>query len=204
MIIGVAISAPLGPMAMIVVQRSLNKDSRYGFLSGIGVAASDITYAIIAAFSLSIIIGFIVDNQLIFTLIGASVLMLVGIKLMLTDPIKSKRKVLRGQTYRNLITIIGEMYLMTLTNPASLFILAASFAGFGIIKHETPVLSIVVLLIGVTVGTISWWFALTRLLSVLKKRIRLRHLFWINRIAGILIITIGLAALISVFFEDFI
>ncbi len=204
LIVGVAVSAPLGPMAMMVVQRSLNRDRRYGFLSGIGVAASDTTYAVIAALGLSVIIGFVLNHQMLFKLIGAAVLVLVGLKLSLSDPVKMKRRALRRKSNRNPLTVIGEMYLMTLTNPASLFLLGAAFAAFGIIRHETPFISIVVLLLGVALGTLTWWVFLTWLLSLLKKRIRLRHLFWINRIAGIVIVVIGLSALFSVFLEDFV
>ncbi len=202
-IVGVAVSAPLGPMAMMVVQRSLNKDRRYGFLSGIGVAASDITYAVIAAFGLSVIVGFIVDNQLVFKLIGATVLIFVGLKLGFFDPVKMKRKTLTPKSFRNPFAIIGEMYLMTLTNPASLFFLCAAFAGFGLIEHGVSKSSIVVLLIGVALGTVSWWFFLTWLLSLLRKKLRLRHLSRMNQIAGFVIVLIGLTALASVFIKDF-
>ncbi len=202
-IAGLAVSAPLGPMAMVVVQRSLNKDRRYGFLSGIGVAASDTTYAIIAAFSLSVIIGFVVDNQLVFKLVGAAVLILVGLKLGFSDPVKMKRKALRQKTARNPFAVIGEMYVMTLTNPASLFFLGAAFAGFGLIEHQSSKSSIIILLIGVALGTVLWWYFLTWLLSLLRKKLRLRHLFWINRIAGSVIVIIGIIALLSVFLKDF-
>jgi len=203
LILGLAVSAPLGPMAMIVVQRSLNSGRKHGLLSGIGVAVSDTSYAVIAAFGLSVIISFVTDQQMIFKIIGAAVLILVGMKFSVSDPVKMKRKALRRQINGNPLSVIGEMYLMTLTNPASLFLLGAAFAGFGIIQHETALSSILSVLFGVAIGTIVWWIFLTWILSLLKKRIRLRHLFWINRIAGILIIIIGLAALISVFFEDY-
>lgn len=202
-VLGVAISAPLGPMAMIVVQRSLNSGRKHGLLSGVGVAASDTSYAIIAAFGLSVIIGFVTDNQIVFKLIGATVLILLGVKLSISDPVKLKRKALRRQARGNPFAVIGEMYLMTLTNPASLFLLIAAFAGFGLIQHNTPTISIISVLLGVAIGAMSWWIFLTWILSLLKKWIRLRHLFWINRIAGILIIVIGLAALASVFLKDF-
>ncbi|MDA3910551.1 MAG: LysE family transporter [Bacteroidales bacterium] len=204
LILGVAVSAPLGPMAMIVVQRSLNSGRKHGLLSGVGVAASDISYAIIAAFGLSVIIGFILNHQIPFKLIGATVLILVGLKFGFSDPVKMKRKALRRQSNGNPLTVIGEMYLMTLTNPASLFLLGAAFAGFGIIQHETSSISIFIMLLGVALGTLIWWVFLTWILSLLKKRIRLRHLFWINRIVGIVIIVIGLSALASVFLDDFI
>jgi len=201
--LGVAVSAPFGPMAMIVVQRSLNRGRTHGLLSGVGVAVSDITYAVIAAFGLSVIIGFVTDHQIFFKLIGAVVLILVGMKLSFSDPVKMKRKALRRKSNGNPLRVIGEMYLITLTNPASLFLLSAAFAGFGIIRQETPSLSIVAILFGVALGTLIWWFFLTWILSLLKKRIRLRHLFWINRFAGFIIVIIGLSALVSVFLKDF-
>ncbi|MDA3910552.1 MAG: LysE family transporter [Bacteroidales bacterium] len=80
----------------------------------------------------------------------------------------------------------------------------AAFAGFGIIQHKTSSISIFIMLLGVALGTLIWWVFLTWILSLLKKRIRLRHLFWINRIVGIVIIVIGLSALASVFLDDFI
>lgn len=200
-IVGIAVSAPLGPMAMMVVQRNLNQGRQQGFYSGLGVAAADTTFAIIAGFGLTVIIGFIREQQIIIQLIGAALLIFLGIRLFTRNPAIERRRQMRKRN-GGFWGAFVSMYLLTLSNPVGVFILGGIFAAFGLINEQSTFTSLLGLIIGVAAGATSWWAFLAFLLSRFGPRIRLRTLLWINKIAGLIIIGFGVVILLSLFQGD--
>lgn len=98
-IIGCAVSIPLGPIGVLIIQRTVNKNPVSGFFSGVGAATSDTIYAIIAGFSLTYIINFIKQNQLAFQLFGAIILLLLGIHIFMKNPVKDIRRLQKEGQY---------------------------------------------------------------------------------------------------------
>ena len=193
-IIGIAVSIPLGPIGVLIVQRTVNKSRVSGFFSGLGVATSDTIYAIIAGFSLTYIINFIKQHQFSFQLFGALILLLLGIYIFRKNPAKDVRKYKKkGST--NLQDMFST-FIVTFPNPLVIFIFLAVFASSGVVMNIEKPYQALLILLGVFMGATSWWFTLTMLVSSFKHKFNLRILWWFNKIAGSLIF---LFVLITVF-----
>ena len=193
-LIGLLVSIPLGPIGVLVIQRTVNKSRIAGLLSGMGAALSDTLYAIVAGFSLTFVIDFIRKNELIFQIFGAVVVLILGIHIFLKNPVSDLRKnKLRGNTH---FQDIISSFLVTVSNPLTVFVFLAVFTSSGVaINLEQPYHSFFVIL-GISAGTFIWWFSLSGIVSLFRHKINLRILWWINKTAGIVII---LFVLISVF-----
>lgn len=185
-IIGVSASIPLGPIGVLCVQRTLNKGRLSGFISGLGAAVSDTIYAIIAGFSLSFIVGFIETQMLWIQIIGASILIGLGLKIFLTNPAVQLRRQKKRST--SLIQDFFSTFLLTVTNPLAVFLFLAFFAGFRVVEAQQSIMDRFMLIVGVFCGASAWWFTLSSLVNLLRSRINLRRLFWLNKIAGSTII----------------
>lgn len=180
------VSIPLGPIGVLVIQRTVNKNRVAGLLSGLGAALSDTVYAIIAGFSLTFVIEFIQKHELIFQSVGALVVLGLGIHIFFKNPVSDLRKHrLRGNTH---FQDILSSFLVTFSNPLTIFVFLAVFASSGVAQNlEHPFYSFFVIL-GVFVGASAWWFSLSGIVSLFRHKINLRVLWWINKTAGVVII----------------
>ncbi|MDA3818882.1 MAG: LysE family translocator [Candidatus Delongbacteria bacterium] len=195
-LIGIAVSVPLGPMAMMVVTRTLNQSRKTGFFSGLGVATADTMFAIVAIFGLSAIIDFFFEYELVFKLIAAAILIFLGIRLFTKNPAVERRKA-RAIQPRKAWSNYTSMVLFTLSNPAFVLVHGGLLAAFGLITKDMHFNNTLLLVIGVVSGAVLWWFFLTWILSRFGKKLSLRHLLWVNKIAGIVILIFGLMVLMS-------
>lgn len=196
MLIGLLVSVPLGPIGVLVVQRTVNKSRVAGLLSGMGAALSDTLYAVIAGFSLTYIVDFIREYEMLFQSLGALVVLGLGIHIFFKDPVSDlQRNRLRGNThFKDLIST----FLVTFSNPLSVFVFLAIFTSSGVAMHlEQPYHSFFVIL-GIFTGALVWWFSLSGLVSLFRHKISLRVLWWINKTAGVLIVLFVLATVFVV------
>ena len=127
LIIGFAIAAPVGPIGILCVQRSLHDGFKIGFMTGIGAALADGTYGLIAGFGLTALSSLLISHQFWIRLIGGLFLLYLGIKLFLTKP----REKSDGHSDKSPWHALGTTYLLTLTNPATILSFVAVFAGLG-------------------------------------------------------------------------
>ena len=185
-IIGCAVSIPLGPIGVLIIQRTVNKNPVSGFFSGVGAATSDTIYAIIAGFSLTYIINFIKQNQLAFQLFGAIILLLLGIHIFMKNPVKDMRNYRKkGSTHwQDMVST----FLVTFPNPLVIFVFLAFFASSGVVLNIDKPYQALFLLLGVFIGASFWWFTLTTIVSLFKHKFNLRVLWWFNKIAGSLVL----------------
>ncbi|MGQ7871444.1 LysE family translocator [Sunxiuqinia sp. sy24] len=185
LIIGVAVSIPLGPIGVLIIQRTVNKDRVAGFLSGMGAATSDAIYAIVAGFSLTWLIDFIRQYQLTFQTVGALIIFLLGVHIFLKNPVKDIRKMRKkGSSY---LQDFVSTFLITFPNPLVIFVFLAVFASSGIVLNIARPYQSFFIVFGVFSGACAWWLFLTGLVSLFKHRFNLRLLWWFNKIAGVLI-----------------
>ncbi|MBS2211060.1 LysE family transporter [Carboxylicivirga mesophila] len=191
-IIGVSASIPLGPIGVLVVQRTLNKGHLSGFVSGLGAALSDTIYAIIAGFSLSFIVGFIESQLLWIQIFGVIILISLGLKIFNTNPAIQLRRQKRKTT--SLLQDFFSTFALTVANPLAVFLFLAFFAGFRVVGSENTLIDNLLLIGGVMVGAASWWLILSSLVNMFRSKINLRRLFWINKIAGSTIIVLVVLA----------
>jgi len=218
-LIGFLVSIPLGPIGVLVIQRTVNKSRKAGLLSGLGAALSDTLYAIIAGFSLTFVIDFIRENEILFQTVGALVLLALGIHIFFKNPVADlRRNRLRGNTH---FQDIISSFLVTVSNPLTVFVFLAVFTSSGVaisleqpyhsffvflavftssgvaISLEQPLHSFIVIL-GIFTGAFIWWFSLSGIVSLFRHKINLRILWWINKTAGVLIVIFVLVTVIVV------
>jgi threonine/homoserine/homoserine lactone efflux protein len=197
MIVGVSVSAPLGPLGVLCIQRTINKGLLSGFVSGLGAAVADILYASVAGFGISIIADFLKDHQEIIRAIGGLIVLVVGIMIFRSNPVKQFRQ--QKMQKRSYVSDFVSSIFITITNPLTIVFFGAVFAGFGL-DETTTINPVVLTLLGIFLGALTWWLGLTILVNIFRNKIRLRNLYWINKITGILVAIFGLAVFISIFF----
>ncbi|MDO9613654.1 MAG: LysE family transporter [Bacteroidota bacterium] len=185
-LIGLLVSIPLGPIGVLVIQRTVNKNRIAGLLCGMGAALSDVFYAIVAGFSLTILIDFISEHEILFQTIGAMVVLGLGIHIFFKNPVSDLRKNrLRGNSHYQ---DIAFSFLITLSNPLTVFVFLAVFTSSGVaVSLEQPYHSFFVIL-GIFAGALLWWFSLSGIVSLFRHKINLRILWWINKTAGVVIV----------------
>lgn len=201
-LIGLSASIPLGPIGVLCIQRTLNKGRRSGFISGLGAAAADGFYAVIAGFSVSIIINYLTEYQLYIRIVGSIILFIMGYNLMTTNPAVQLRKQLKKKR-KGLFGDFISIFALTLSNPVTVFVFVAVFAGFNVVDKESATTSVLILIAGILIGASSWWFTLSSIVSIFKEKFKLRRLLIINRIAGILVIAFGGFIIATLFFDKF-
>jgi threonine/homoserine/homoserine lactone efflux protein len=198
-IIGLSATIPLGPIGVLCIQKTINKGWLFGVISGAGAATADMFYAILAGFGLSFITDFLVEYQMYLRIAAGIVLLIMGYKIFFTNPAKQLRK----QSQHKRKGLFGDfisIFLLTFSNPLTVFFFIGAFAAFGGIKGDSGYFPVFTLTTSVFIGAMIWWVFLTFLISLFRKRFKLRNLLWINRIAGILIVIFGILAIVSIFF----
>ncbi len=196
-IVGLMASIPLGPIGVLCIQRTLNKGRLSGFVSGLGAAAADGLFAIIAGFGISIIIDSVIEFQLYLKIIGGLVLFILGIRLLIENPAIELRKQLKKKK-KGLFGDFLSIFAVMISNPIGIFVFAAVFAGFNLVEGGSTV-SVLFLILGVLLGASIWWLCLSSLVSIFKEKFKLRRLLVINQIAGILVIGFGVLIVVSIF-----
>ena len=200
-IIGFAASVPLGPIGVLCIQRTLNKGRMSGFVSGLGAAFSDTIYAVIAAYSLSFIVGFVESRLLWIQIFGAIVLIGLGLKIFYTNPAIQLRR--QKNKSSNLVQDFFSTLFLTITNPLAIFLFFGFFASFGVVPASRDWFGQLVLIGGVFVGASTWWFILTGLVNLFKNKINLRRLWWMNKIAGVAIVVFVIVAFTIWMIKDY-
>jgi threonine/homoserine/homoserine lactone efflux protein len=191
-LVGVCASAPIGPIAILVVQKSLSKGHKAGFVSGLGASVVDTFYASIAIFALAFAQKFIEDHQNLILLVGGAVLMAVGISMAVSDPFRKMKA--DGES-----TVspkdFGQAVAMGLSNPMAVFVMFTLFAFFGLADDAPHNWSVAPIILSVSLGSVTYWFSMSWLLSRFRSNFRMRTIVWISRITGALIVIIGIALL---------
>lgn len=187
---------PLGPVGILIVQRTLNRDRSTGFFSGIGAAFSDTFYASLAGFGMVLITGFLQQHELWFHIGGAFILLILGVFIMLSHPERFAVKKLKKKN-SPAKNIVGT-FLIAFANPYIVFWHIAVFSGFGIVLSIDNLKEALFVLFGFLVGDVLWWFLLTFLINLSRKWFSLKILLWFNRVAGALIILSVIGFLVHV------
>ena len=193
LLIGFTIAAVVGPICLLCIQRTLYKGFLYGLVTGLGAATADAMYGSIAGFGLTVITAFLVSTQSWIHLIGGLFLVYLGIKTIFTKPAE---RVARAEA-NNFFGAYGSTLLLTLTNPQTILSFAAIFAGLGVGGGKSSVLSAILVIGGVFLGSALWWVLLTRGVSLLRGKFTPQWFLWVNRISGGVIVLFGVFALLS-------
>jgi len=193
LIIGFSIAAPVGPIGVLCIRRTLAGGATSGFISGLGAATADALYGSIAGFGLTFISNILISQQVWLRLIGGGFLCYLGLKTFLAGP--SKRAV--STKANGLISAYISTFFLTLTNPITILSFAAIFAGLGVGSVSKGYIPAGLLVAGVFIGSALWWLFLSNGVGLLGKKFNLSGLRWTNRISGITITAFGVWALLS-------
>ena len=196
-ILGLTVSMPLGPIGIILINRTIKRGMLSGFFSGLGMATADTLLAFLAGIGFTVIVSFINKERYIISVITGLIILGVGLKVYLSNPVKDIRN--REKSEKSLWRDYYSVFVLSISNPYTIFIFVAFFSGVHVNGNVRPELVPFFLIPGVLVGTISWWFFLSYFVSRFKKNIRLRLIVRINKVAGIVIMVIGVIVLLSVF-----
>ncbi|MBE9077939.1 LysE family transporter [Romeria aff. gracilis LEGE 07310] len=191
LLLGFALAAPVGPIGLLCIRRTLDRGRLVGLVSGLGAATADGFYGFVAAFGLTFISQFLIDQSGWLQIGGGLFLCYLGITTALAKPATTAAEA-RG---RGIVGAYFSTLALTLTNPATILSFVAIFAGFGIAQAERGYLASGLLVIGVTLGSALWWLTLSTGVSLFRQRLTLRRLVWLNRAFGLLIFGFGIVAL---------
>jgi len=190
LLIGISIAAPVGPIGILCIRRTLSDGKLTGFLSGMGAASADMVYGAVAAFGLTVISNLLVENAFWLRIIGGGFLLYLGVKTFLEKPADHAAQASQSGYFSAYLST----FFLTITNPMTILSFAAIFAGTMLAEKTT---SPMMLVAGVFTGSASWWLTLSLGVGLMRDRLTTIHMTWINRISGAIIIIFGIVALIS-------
>jgi threonine/homoserine/homoserine lactone efflux protein len=189
-IIGFAIAAPVGPIGVLCIRRTLADGRLPGFVSGLGAATADAGYGAVAAFGLTLITDFLMEGASWLRLIGGAFLLFLGIRTFFARPAERAAPARGG----GLVGAYASTLFLTLTNPTTILSFAAIFAGLGV-GSTNDALSAMLLVLGVFLGSALWWLVLSGTAGLFRAKLSAGGLRWVNRVSGTIIAAFGVLAL---------
>ena len=190
--VGSCASAPLGPIAILVIQKSLSGGHKAGFIAGLGASVVDTVFAVAAIFALAVVQDFVYTHQNLILIVGGLVVAIIGVSMSFSDPFRKVNKTSKSSvTFADFL----QSLVMGFSNPGAIFVILALFAFFGLADEAPQTWNVMPIILSVSAGTVVYWFFVTWLLSRFRKKFEIRTILWINRVAGAIIIVIGIALL---------
>lgn len=193
--IGLLTSAPMGPINMLCVQRTLNRGRWHGFVTGLGALFSDLIYGFVTLWGMSFAADFLTKNEITLQFIGSVVLVLFGLSVFKTNPLKGWTPTLVADDTRY-VRYFFSSFLLTFTNVAILFVFATLFARFSFNPIVDGQSFLAAGILGIGLGALSWWFFLSSFVSRIRKHFNRDGLKLLNRIVGIILMLIGVGGIL--------
>ena len=189
-LVGICASAPIGPIAILVVQQSLSKGHKAGFVSGLGASVVDTLYASIAIFALAFAQRFLNDHRVLILIVGGAVLAMLGMSMALKNPFRKMKSDTESSVSPK---DFGQAVAMALSNPGAIFVMLTLFAFFGLANKDAHDWRVAPIILSVSTGSVTYWFLISWLLSIFRGKFKMNTILWISRITGALIVIIGIA-----------
>jgi threonine/homoserine/homoserine lactone efflux protein len=194
LIIGFAIAAPVGPIGILCIQRSLHDGFKIGLMTGLGAALADGVYGLIAGFGLTAVSSLLVAQQFWIRLIGGIFLLYLGIKMLFARP---GERAATSSKDKSAWHACLTTFFLTLTNPMTILSFVAVFAGLGLGSAGTDYMHAIMLVAGIVLGSASWWLLLSGGVAfILHHRISPAAMRVINLISGGIMLAFGLFAIV--------
>ena len=190
--VGFAIAAPVGPIGVLCIRRTLASGRIAGLISGLGAATADATYGGIAAFGVTFLFTLLVSQQVPIRLLGGVFLLFLGVRTFLSaprDPNRGPEGSLAGDYL--------STFALTLSNPVTIVAFASVFAGLGVTGQGGNYTVAALLVSGVFAGSAFWWVILSSVVSALRGAFDLSRMRWVNMISGLVITCFGVATLLA-------
>jgi threonine/homoserine/homoserine lactone efflux protein len=189
--IGFAIAAPVGPIGVLCIRRTLAEGRLVGFLSGLGAATADMSYGAVAAFGLTAVKEALINQQFWLHVVGGLFLIYLGVRTFLSKPAGNDKL---NPTARGWAPAYFSTLGLTLTNPATIISFAFIFAGFQVGGTNASYGSAALIVAGVFLGSAAWWLTLSGIVGIFRDKFSPAWMSWVNRIAGVVIFAFGIAA----------
>ena len=193
-VLGFSIAAPVGPIGVLCIRRTLAEGKACGFVSGLGAATADASYGFIAAFGLASIAALLLSYQRPIRIAGGLFLFYLAAKTYLSRPAKPAAN---GEVAVSLWKAYASTAFLTLTNPATIVSFIAVFSGLGLLTGHNDYLGAGSMVLGVFLGSSLWWLILSTGTAFFGRNLDAQKLVWINRISGLLIASLGLWSLLG-------
>ncbi|MGA1980686.1 MAG: LysE family transporter [Sedimentisphaerales bacterium] len=193
LVVGFLISTPVGPIGLLCIQRTLSEGKIHGLVSGLGAATADAIFGLIAALGLTFISNFLEEKQLWLRLFGGLFLCYLGVRTFLSKPAETSSAGTPSH-----IGNYGSTFLLAFTNPITILVFIAVFAGLSVVSSGTHYFSVGLAVAGVFIGSGLWWVMLCGAAGILHGKISYGILTGLNRISGIIITVFGLVILLLV------
>ncbi len=193
LLIGFSIAAPVGPIGVLCIRRTLADGRATGLATGLGAASADAVFGAVAGLGLTAVSGALMSQQDAIRLLGGLFLCYLGVRTLLARP--SSRPADSRAT--GLLSAYASTFVLTLTNPATILLFVAVFASLGAVEQGGGYAAAALLIGGVFVGSALWWTLLSGGVSLLRERFTPGAMRWVNRLSGLVILAFGLGALIS-------
>lgn len=189
LLIGILVSAPMGPIGMLCIQRTLNRGRLPAFFTGVGAGLSDLIYCLLTGLGLSFVTDFIESNQSVLQVIGSVVLIIYAAYLFGSNPSRSlKATSTQPMSYWK---DFGTGFLFTFSNPLILFFIIGLFARFSFLAPEFRAYHYVAGYISIFSGAVLWWFFVTYFVNKVRNHFNLRSMWLLNRILATIILIMG-------------
>ena len=195
LIIGILVSAPMGPIGMLCVQRTLNRGRWHGFFTGLGAMFSDFIYALVMLAGISIAEDFFTKHDILLQIAGSAILILFGYKVFKNNPLKGWTPDFQEGDTRYMRDFFTS-FLFTLSNVAILLVFITLFARFQFNPMEHGLYGLSLALGAIGIGALAWWFFLTLLVSNLRKHFNRKGLIFLNKSVGTILVLIGAIGII--------
>jgi threonine/homoserine/homoserine lactone efflux protein len=198
LLLGFSVAAPVGPIGILCINRTINKNFSAGFFSGLGAATADLIYSSIAIFGLTLISNFLIEQKLWIQSIGIIFLIYTGIKTIKKKDVKMDFNV---SLDKGLLKDYFSTLFLTMTNPLTILFFIGIFAALGLSNSIEGTSIAIQLLLGVFTGSCIWWLFLSGLVNQLKKKISKNLIKKIDLISGVLILLFGVLIFVGLIKE---
>lgn len=194
-LLGIFISIPVGPIAVLCIQRTLDRGKYHGWITGLGASLSDVFYSTLAVFGLSFVVDFIQAHQFFIEIIGAIVIFIFGYYLFRSNP--SVNLTANRTKKESYLQDFVTAFAITVSNPLIIFLFIPLFAQFDFVTADASIDKIAIAMFAVFIGGLLWWFALTSIVNLFRRKINVRGLGLINKISGGILMGISVLGLIA-------
>jgi threonine/homoserine/homoserine lactone efflux protein len=197
-VVGLVIAVPVGPVGVLCLRRTILDGRIAGLLSGTGAATADALFAVIAGFGLTVVSDWLFGYQDWLRIGGAAFLFYVGISAFFHEPQTDRSA---QPAPESLLANYASTFALTITNPVTILSFLAIFAGLGLTGREMALDGVAILVLGVWLGSLSWWVALSLAAGLFRHNFTRHHLVWINRGSGGILVLCGVGLIGSLFVE---
>lgn len=200
LIIGIIVSAPIGPIGLLCAQRTLSKGRAHGYATAIGATLSDLFYAIIAVCGMSFVVDFIKDHQFGLRLAGCAAIFLYGLYTYINNPVNKLNKI---QPTKDYIQDCLSSFGLTITNPLVILLFIALFAKFNYVSDSFSLTNNILAIAFILIGATLWWLFLVNIISYFRGRFNIRGMGVINRGTGIILMVLSVGAFLFWLIEPY-